>query len=196
MLGRLRERFRKIMAPIGRKLSRTGITPNALSVIGLLLGLTVAYAYGVEATIIGALFIILIGFVDMLDGAVARATDRTTRFGTVLDHVLDRYVECFIVLGIIYGGYVHWLWGTFSLFGMFMASFVRAKAESVGGLKSCTTGIAERQEKLLIIIIGSILDPLLPSIKTLNYAVLLVGVLSHITVIQRLSYTWKQTGGF
>jgi hypothetical protein len=76
---------------------------------------------------------------------------------------------------------------------MLMASFTRAKAESVGGLKSCTVGIAERQEKFLILIGGSLLSYYLPI--ALEYSVLLVGILSHITVVQRIHYTLIQTGG-
>jgi len=72
-----------------------------------------------------------------------------------------------------------------------MASFTRAKAESVGGLKSCTVGIAERQEKLIIIIAGSLLT--LYFTQALLYAIIVVGIISHFTVAQRLEYTWKQT---
>jgi CDP-diacylglycerol--glycerol-3-phosphate 3-phosphatidyltransferase/archaetidylinositol phosphate synthase len=135
------------------------------------------------------------GVIDMFDGAVARASNRVTRFGATFDHVIDRYAEFFIVIGVILGSYADWLWGVFALFSMLMASFTRAKAESVGGLKSCTVGIAERQEKLLIIIGASIITPLLPTIQILNYAMILVGILSSITVIQRLDYTWKESRG-
>jgi hypothetical protein len=74
-------------------------------------------------------------------------------------------------------------------------SFTRAKAESVGGLKSCTVGIAERQEKLFVMICASLFLPWFPNTPILNYAMILIGVLSSITVIQRLVYTWKETGG-
>jgi len=70
-----------------------------------------------------------------------------------------------------------------------MASFTRAKAESVGGLSSCAVGIAERQEKIVILFIGSVLQPILP--VALIAAVIIVGLLSHITVVQRLFYTFK-----
>ena len=141
----------------------------------------------------GALGILGSGFVDMLDGAVARATNTATRFGAVYDHVLDRYAEFAILMGIGLGGFVDWIWVIFALFGMVMASFVRAKAESVGGLKSCTVGVAERQEKLILLLIGSFLEPLLP--LALPICVVIVGVLSHVTVIQRLRYTFNQTRG-
>lgn len=133
------------------------------------------------------------GFVDMLDGAVARATRSATRFGAVYDHVLDRYAEFAILVGIGLGGFVDWIWVVFALFGMIMASFVRAKAESVGGLKNCTVGVAERQEKLILLLVGSILQPFFSA--ALPICVLIVGLLSHITVIQRLRYTFTQTRG-
>jgi len=133
------------------------------------------------------------GFVDMLDGAVARATGSATRFGAVYDHVLDRYAEFAVLLGIGVGGFVDWIWVVFALFGMVMASYARAKAESVGGLKRCTVGIAERQEKLILLLVGSILQPLFS--LALPICVFVVGVLSHVTVIQRLRYTFNQTRG-
>ena len=129
----------------------------------------------------------------MFDGAVARATHTASRFGAVYDHALDRYAEFFVLVGIGLGGFADWVWIIFCLFGMVMASFIRAKAESVGGLKSCTVGIAERQEKLIILLIGSVLQPFVPI--ALIVSVIVVGILSHITVIQRLHYTYNETRG-
>lgn len=192
MLGRLREQYQKIIAPMGRALAKTGITPNAMTVLSLLAAAISGYAYTIGPGL-GALFIVVTGVLDMLDGAIARAADRVTRFGATFDHVMDRYAEFLIVFGIVFGGHSSWISGFFTLFGMLMASFTRAKAESVGGLKSCTVGLAERQEKLLLLILGSILIMFVK--EALDYAVLLVGILSHITVVQRLHYTLVQTGG-
>ena len=109
--------------------------------------------------------------------------------------------------------FIPWFWGFFTLFGMIMASFSRAKAESVGGMKSCTVGIAERQEKLILQIAGILLlalpttniwmdalavVPFLLNIfvalditNILTLCIVIVGVLSHITVAQRLMYARK-----
>jgi CDP-diacylglycerol--glycerol-3-phosphate 3-phosphatidyltransferase/archaetidylinositol phosphate synthase len=193
MLGKLRERYQRVISPIGKVLAKVGISPNAMTFTSLLVAALSGYVYALKKPVEGAVLIILTGIVDMLDGAIARSNARVTRFGATFDHVIDRYAEFFIVLGIACAGYAHWVYGFFTLFGMLMASFTRAKAESVGGLKSCTVGIAERQEKLLLLIVGSLLLPFFPEV--LEYAVILVGVLSHITVFQRLHYTWVQTGG-
>ena len=181
------------MLPIGKKLGALGVKPNTITTLSLLLSCLAALAYTLKLPVMGALGILGSGFVDMLDGAVARATNTATRFGAVYDHVLDRYAEFAILMGIGLGGFVDWIWVIFALFGMVMASFVRAKAESVGGLKSCTVGVAERQEKLILLLIGSFLEPLLP--LALPICVVVVGVLSHVTVIQRLRYTFNQTRG-
>lgn len=181
------------MRPIGRSLGASGIRPNIVTTISLLLAILAAFAYGMHFPILGGVGIVASGLVDMLDGAIARATAKSSRFGAVYDHVLDRYAEFVILLGIGLGGFADWYWIVFCLFGMIMASFVRAKAESVGGLKSCTVGIAERQEKLILLIVGSLLQPLIGS--AILSAVIIVGILSHVTVLQRLNYTFNQTRG-
>lgn len=193
MLGRLRERYQTAMEPLGKKLGSIGLTPNTVTTISLLVSSLAALAYALSAPLFGALGIMASGFCDMLDGAVARATASATRFGAVYDHVLDRYAEFAILLGIGIGRSVDWVWVLFCLFGMMMASYVRAKAESVGGLKSCTVGIAERQEKLILLLVGSVLQPFFPA--ALAICVIAVGVLSHVTVVQRLRYTFEQTRG-
>ncbi len=199
VLGRLRKSYERIMMPMGRVLSQIGLTPNSITVISVLVSVVACYFFFIQNLILGVIFTVLTGVVDMFDGAIARATNGGTRFGAVFDHVLDRYAEYFIIFGIILGGYIDWWIGLFTLFSMIMASFTRAKAESVGGLKSCTVGVAERQEKLLLIIGGAILTYYFPSIVFLNFnifsiAILLVGILSQITVIQRFNYTWKHQG--
>jgi CDP-diacylglycerol--glycerol-3-phosphate 3-phosphatidyltransferase/archaetidylinositol phosphate synthase len=109
--------------------------------------------------------------------------------------------------------FIPWFWGFFTLFGMIMASFARAKAESVGGMESCTVGIAERQEKLILQFAGillliipttnvwvDLLTPvpvllqfftLLDITNILTFCIVIVGILSHITVAQRLAYAHK-----
>jgi len=191
LLGRIRARYQEMMQPVGRYLGSSGVTPNVLTTLSLVIAFGAGTAYAYRSPILGALGLFSSGVVDMLDGAVARATKSASRFGAVYDHVLDRYAEFFALAGIGLGGLSDWIWVIYCLFGMLMASFTRAKAESVGGLKNCTVGIAERQEKLMILLLGSILQPFMPG--ALMAAVIVVGTLSHVTVIQRLHYTFKKT---
>jgi len=213
MLGKFRQTYEKVMMPVGRVLGKTGITPNMITVFSLIMAAVTAYIFYIGDLLLGTLFIVLTAFVDMLDGAIARATGKASKFGAVFDHTLDRYAEWFFYLGLMLGGFLPWLWGYFTLFAMIMASFTRAKAESVGGLEKCTVGIAERQEKLILLIAGILLTYYYPAswmavlsyfpvsvqnffvslniVSPLTLLVVIAGVLSHITVIQRLNYTKK-----
>lgn len=193
MLGKFRAKYEAAMKPVGRALGKSGLRPNSITTLSLLVSVLAAGAYVFESTILGALGLAVAGFIDMLDGAVARATGTSSKFGAVYDHVLDRYAEFTVLLGIGFGGFVPWPWVVFALFGMVMASYTRAKAESVGGLASCTVGVAERQEKIILLLIGSILEPYVS--MALTFCIVAVGLLSHVTVVQRLHYTLKQTRG-
>jgi phosphatidylglycerophosphate synthase len=193
LLGKFRAKYEAAMQPIGTTIGRLGIGPNTISTLSLLAAVLSAFFYASRAPVIGALGLVLSGIIDMLDGAVARATGAVTRFGAVYDPVLDRYAEFVVLFGIGTGGLVTWPLVVFSLIGMVMASYTRARAESAGGLESCRVGIAERQEKIILLLIGSLLQPLF--ILALPAAVLIAGILSHITVIQRLHFTFTHTKG-
>jgi len=172
-------------------LGRVGLTPNAISTLSLVVAVLAAVAYATRAPVLGALGLLGSGAIDMLDGAVARATGSVTRFGAVYDPVLDRYAEFAVLFGMGFGQLVAWIWVVFGLFGMVMASYARARAESSGGLESCRVGIAERQEKIILLVIGSVIQPFYN--LALPVSVVIVGILSHITVVQRLHYTAIQT---
>ena len=179
------------MQPVGSRLGKFGFTPNMITTLSLCVAVLAGFAYAWRAPVLGAVGLLSSGLIDMLDGAVARATKMVTRFGAVYDPVLDRYAEFVVVFGIGIGGLVNWVWVVFALFGMVMASYTRARAESAGGLKNCAVGIAERQEKIILLFIGSLLQPLVS--VALPVSVVVVGILSHITVVQRLYFTWTRT---
>lgn len=189
ILARFRNVYEQTTIPLGRIFVRLRITPDALTLVSLACGGLAAYliAQGAFWSGIGAM--LLMGLFDMLDGATARAGNTASAYGTVFDHVVDRYAEFLILLGIVMSGAVAPDWAMFALFGMVMASYVRARAEATGLLASCNVGFAGRQEKLGLLIIGLALQPLFPNTPLLNWLVIAVGILSHITAVQRLLYT-------
>jgi len=217
------------MMPVGAAIAKTGITPNMITMLTVLVALITAWIFYTGDLLLGLAFLIFTVVLDMFDGAVARAAGLASKFGATFDHTLDRYAEYLFMLGLMMGpvgavaitwwpyaagdSFIPWFWGFFTLFGMIMASFSRAKAESVGGMESCTVGIAERQEKLILQIAGILLLALpttniwmdalgyIPFImeifvalditNILTLCIVIVGVLSHITVAQRLMYARK-----
>ena len=129
---------------------------------------------------------------DGLDGATARARGTSSVFGTVLDHNVDRYVEFILFGGILLSEHVPaWLLYT-AIFGMVMASYVRAKAESVGGLESCTVGWAGRAEKLILLFVGLGLEGWFQLSGAITWSIALIAFISHVTFIQRLVYTRRE----
>lgn len=189
ILARYRQIYEQVTIPLGRFCLRLGLTPDLLTLISLSLGAGAAYIISLGAFIWGIVAVLAMGFADVLDGATARASGTATPFGTVFDHVVDRYAEFFILLGVTLSGAVSGGWAMFALFGMVMASYVRARAESTGLVASCSVGFAGRQEKLAVLLIGMGLQHFFPGLGLLQWAVIAVGVFSHITAVQRLLYT-------
>jgi phosphatidylglycerophosphate synthase len=188
IVTRFRKLYEQVTIPFGHVCLQVGLTPDALTLLSLSLGGMAAYAIARRAFLSGILLILLMTAADMLDGATARAGGTANAYGTLFDHVIDRYAEFLILLGIMLSGVVAPGWSMFALFGMVMASYVRARAESSGKVVSCDVGFAGRPEKLTLLIIGMGLQSFFPQVHILQWAVIAVGVLSHITAIQRLLY--------
>jgi archaetidylinositol phosphate synthase len=138
----------------------------------------------------GGLLLLFSGVFDILDGGVARAKGIITPFGGVLDSVCDRYSDGLMFLGIIAGAVngrlvlppimqiESWLWAGFALIGSFLVSYTRARAESAG-CRKLSVGIAERTERMIILALGALAG-------FLGWAIVLIAVFSHITIIQRV----------
>jgi phosphatidylglycerophosphate synthase len=189
ILARYRTIYERTTIPLGRICLRFGLTPDALTLISLGLGGFGAYATAQGHFWWGIVFILLMAAADVLDGATARAGGTANPYGTVFDHVVDRYAEFLILLGIMLSGAVSSGWAMFTIVGMIMASYVRARAESTGLVESCNVGFAGRQEKLGVLLLGMALQPIVPEWRLLEWATIIVGIFSHITAVQRLLYT-------
>jgi phosphatidylglycerophosphate synthase len=168
-----------------------GFTPNVLTGISLICAVLSGCFFWLGDLIYGVVFILLTALTDMLDGATARAGKMGTVFGGILDHVSDRCGECFILIGIALSDVVNVGWAIFALFGMLIASYTRAAAESIGNLPSCAVGWMGRLEKFILIIVGSLAERFFPGYNFLAYALIVVGGTSVITSIQRLLYAKK-----
>jgi archaetidylinositol phosphate synthase len=187
MLNKLRPQLQRLITPLASKIR---LHPNILTIIGLLVSLLAAYAFSQKNLLAGALLILLSGFFDVIDGAVARNNNTKSKFGGLLDSTSDRFADAFIIIGIIYGGYVNWFWGILALIAAFNVSYVRARAE-VEGIK-CDVGIAERAERMVIIIAGAFLGYFINPNFFMSMAILLVIILGYITVLQRIYHSWKE----
>jgi len=185
MLNSLRPYLKKFIDPLARKIN---IKPNYLTILGLLVALVAAYMFASGSLIWGGIFLALSGFLDIIDGAVARNNNSTTKFGGFLDSTADRFSDAFLIIGIIYGGFVGWFFGILALHASLSVSYVRARAE-VEGIP-CGVGIAERAERMVILMFGAFLGAFFGS-NIMSIAVILIMVLGYFTVLQRVYHTWK-----
>lgn len=190
--------FRKAVAyrltqPAVRLLARTSITPSALTWFGFLLAVGAA-ALIITGHLFAAGFVVLLaGFFDILDGALARYTNQVTRFGAALDSVLDRVSEAVLLIGIlvIYAGeqaFGPTLLVSVALLGSLLVSYVRARAEALD--VECEVGFFTRAERVIVLGLGLLLSPIDYALIT---ALAIVAVFSFITVGQRLHHIWRQT---
>ncbi|ADB57501.1 archaetidylinositol phosphate synthase [Archaeoglobus profundus] len=182
MLSAIKGRTTELLKPITNILAKIGIKPNHLTILGLLLGFLCAYEIYLGNYTVSVILLILSSLMDALDGALARDKGMITEFGGFLDSVLDRYVDIAIFFAL--GFQVGWVLAVFALSGALMVSYTRARAEKI--IPKCDVGIAERGERLILIMIGLAFPSILESI------VLIVGILSHLTALHRIIYTYKE----
>ena len=181
MLNNLRESLKPYLQSIGKVFASTGISPNVWTVIGLIFAFVSSLVYGIKfeySLILGGVILLISGFFDIVDGQVARYTNKITKSGGFLDSVFDKIAEVSIFFGILIGGYAEpylvFLAVTLSL----LVSYTRAIADTLT-IKLQGIGIGERAERLLVIaIIGMI--------GFMEIAIIIVIIIAAITLIQRL----------
>ena len=187
MLNSLRPLLTKFLEPLAKRLN---INPNIVTIISPFLALISAVFFAYGNLLCGALFILLSGFLDVVDGAVARYHNRASPFGAFLDSTMDRFADAIIYIGIIFGGYCDWFVGVLAIHSAITVSYVRARAESQGA--ECNVGIAERAVRLIILMLGAVLAVAFKSDMIFTYFIILLVILSYFTVGQRIYHVWKQ----
>ena len=186
MLQSLRPLLTKILNPLARNLN---INPNIVTVISPFVAVLATYGFANKLLIVGCLAIIISGFLDVVDGAVARYHNRTSKFGAFLDSTMDRFADAIIYIGIIFGGYCDWFVGVLAIHSAICVSYVRARAESQG--VDCNIGIAERAVRMIILMVGALIGYFIGDIY-FTYVIYILVILSYFTVGQRILHVWRQ----
>lgn len=214
-----RDRVRAAARPVAVAFGRLGLTPNALTVIGFAGTCVAAVAAAAQLWLVAGILVVAFGIFDLFDGALARATGKTSRFGAFLDSTLDRTGENLVYAGIVIGAaWVH-AYPVAFLAGLAMAfasvvTYARAKGE-VLGLKA-DVGVAPRPERLVVLAVGLIAAAIFGGVQPLELfgrneglgvsvdatgtlilsaALALITILSAITVLQRILFVRRQLAG-
>ena len=171
---------------------KVGFSPSTLSFVGLAFSLLSAYLYytasfKLEKIYLAAFFLLVSGFFDAVDGALARKYKRVTRFGGVLDSTLDRIGEIMVYFGVIAGRLSSLEIGLIALSFSLMVSYSRARAE-MEGLNLSGVGLVERPERLIILVLASFLNKI-------QAGMVIIALASVLTTIQRVFYAYKKLKG-
>jgi CDP-diacylglycerol--glycerol-3-phosphate 3-phosphatidyltransferase len=180
--------FGRIIRGIVTALALSRVHPNVLTSIGLLINIWAGFLFAAGSFRWGGAVVIGAGLFDMVDGRVARETNRVTRFGGFLDSVLDRYSDLGVLVGLLvyYArinrfGYI--VLTAIVMTGTVMVSYTRARAENT--IPRCKVGFLERPERVVLIIVGALFN-------RMAQVLWILAVLSNVTVISRMIYTWQE----
>ena len=193
MLTKLKQRAQLQLTSVAASIHNLGLTPNHVSILGIIFAVLSALIYWQWEfhsffLILAPLLMLISGFFDALDGAMARLYEETTKFGGFLDSLLDRYADAIILCGIILGGLTEVYWSLAALLGSLLVSYSRARAEAAG-VKMESVGLAERAERIILLAVASFLA--LIWFDALNWGILVLAILTNLTVVQRAIYFHK-----
>jgi CDP-diacylglycerol---glycerol-3-phosphate 3-phosphatidyltransferase len=186
----------KLLYAIVNGLALTRVSPNVLTFMGLVINAAAAVCFGLAQAenqrrmfLYAGLVIIGAGIFDMVDGRVARATGQVTTFGAFFDSVIDRYSDVALFFGLLVyyaraNRFLYVVVVAFVMTSSLMVSYTRARAEALIG--QCKVGFMERPERIVLVIIGALFNRMAPVLWIL-------AVISTITVIHRIKYTYEQT---
>ena len=187
--GSIGSGFGRVLAGLVRLLTLSGVHPNALTLIGLLVNGVAAWILARGEFLYGGLIILSAAVFDLTDGAVARSANKVTRFGAFLDSVMDRYSDLILLTGLL----VHYarierfsymVLTAVVMTGTVLVSYSRARAENL--IPKCKVGFMERPERIVLLIIGALFDRMAPVLWVM-------AVLSNLTVVHRIVHTWKES---
>ena len=178
-----------IIDKIVRALALARIHPNALTFLGLVINIIAAWQFARGRFLVAGLVVMAAGIFDLVDGPVARQTNRVTRFGGFLDSVVDRYSDLALFMGLLVyyasiNRFFYIVLTAIVMTGSVMVSYTRARAEN--SIPSCKVGFLERPERIVLIILGALFDRMAPVLW-------IIAVLSNVTVVYRMVYTWEQS---
>jgi len=187
----VRRSFKFILDPLSKFLAWYGVAPNALTVFGFLLHFGVAYLLYTGNFFWGGLALAGASAFDGIDGALARASGQTTKFGAFLDSTLDRYSEAVVYLGLLayYSGQgmlLPQLLAYGAIIGSLLVSYTRARAEGLG--IQCKEGLFTRVERVLVLCFFLLINQMVVGLGIL-------ALLANVTALQRIYTVWRRTNG-
>ena len=202
-LDRLRPLAEQVMEPFVTAADRVGLTPDGVSILAFGFAVAAGLTYALAGQpvgawepdprlyLLGAAFVFLNGWLDLMDGALARRQGTDSRVGDLLDHVFDRYADVVVVAGLA-GGTGAYLLGFLAVTGVLMTSYLGTQAQAVG-LERVYGGVVGRADRLAIIGATTAVAAFLPAplygLTAVGWLLVFLAVVGHLTALQRFYYS-------
>ncbi len=192
-----KEKFNDFSLKLGDVLKKLGISPNGWTFISLILAIVAVIFIIKNNLIVGAIFFLISIILDIFDGAVARATNKTTKFGGFFDTVVDRYVESLIFFSLLFISLPNlflpiYVWLFILLFGSLMTTYIKAAAREKGLVnEDLRGGFLGRSERTVILFIGLVIGNFFPIV--LSWIIFILAILVNLAAIQRFFLARKQS---
>lgn len=184
--------FKKAEKIVGKIFSSLPITPNQYTLISVIFALFSFYFLIKQKLILAIVFFLIAGFLDFIDGAVARYKNISTKIGAYLDTIVDRYVEAILLFGILFLPLPKILlpgfcWIFLILFGSLLTTYAKAAAKEKELVKEeLKGGFLSRGERIILLFFSLILAVLDPTFVFMTYFLILTAILTNITAVQRI----------
>jgi CDP-diacylglycerol--glycerol-3-phosphate 3-phosphatidyltransferase len=181
-----------ITQPIVKLISHTPLTPDAITWIGFIITVGAGALIVTEHLLAAGIVVLVAGLFDMLDGALARLTNKVTRFGAILDSTLDRVSEAVLLVSLLVifvrgQEFKECMLVGAALVGSLLTSYIRARMEGLG--IECKAGLFTRPERVIVLALGLMLSRFDPALLV---ALSVITFFSWYTVIERMVYAWRK----
>ena len=197
-LDRLRPLASRAITPFVTTADRVGLTPNAITTLSVFTAAAGGYALVLGGSdpiwyAPAAVLVLITGFFDVLDGALARATDAASDAGDFLDHVLDRYGDVLILGGLAIGA-ERYVLGMLALTGVLLTAYLGTQAEALG-LDRIYGGLLGRADILVLVgvvaALATVVNPVVYELSLVEWTLVFLAVFTHVTAGQRFVWCWR-----
>ncbi|MFC4552513.1 MULTISPECIES: CDP-alcohol phosphatidyltransferase family protein [Halorussus] len=195
-LDQLRPVADRLLRPFVSVSTRLGLTPDAVSVVAFALAVGAGAAFYVAtpaAYLAGAVLVFLNGWLDLLDGALARELGTDSKAGDLLDHVLDRYADIVVIAGLA-AGIDRYALGLAAVTGVLMTSYLGTQAQAVD-LDRVYGGLLGRADRLALMgatgVLAAVVTESVAGLPPVGWLLVVFAVVGHVTALQRFYYAWR-----
>ncbi|HEY3422132.1 MAG TPA: CDP-alcohol phosphatidyltransferase family protein [Methanocellaceae archaeon] len=197
-ITKYRDRLIHLIDPLAKAFARAGLTPNQITFISLLFGIASALLYAYQHVYLAAAALLLSGLFDFIDGGVARINNKSSKYGAAMDWIVDKYVDCLVLIGIAFSGLADPRIAAIAVFGSMINTFIKPVVYAEMGFDKREdgkiqdplegVGIFGRPETAITLIAFSALN-------WVNWAVVIIAVMTNFSALQRIFYLYRHNRG-